>query len=74
MTKQKKLRITRPAQENRNYKEVYGIDIPHDIAIFYKDCYFTPEKTELGILLISGTKFNLQIKDIEPVDLEIFKE
>lgn len=66
---QLKIRVIRPQQVSRNYKAVYGITIPEDIAIFFKDVSFTVNKIEQGILLSSGTNF----KDRTEIDLENYK-
>lgn len=67
---QSKLRVIKPSQPTRGLNEIYGVTIPKKIAVFYKDTYFTVNKTHEGILLISGTHFK-QIK--EDVDLEQYK-
>jgi len=66
---QTKIRVIRPAQPKRGYEKVFGVTIPKEIAIFYKDVSFTVNKTEDGILLISGTNF----KDRQEINLEDYK-
>lgn len=67
---QTKMRVIRPAQPERGYKKIYGISIPDKIGVLFENTYFTVNKTEEGILLISGTHF----KDIKgDVNLEQFK-
>ncbi len=66
---QTKIRVIRPAQPKRGYDDVFGITIPKEIAIFFKDVSFEVNKTEDGILLVSGTSF----KDKQEIDLEDYK-
>ena len=66
---QTKLRIIRPAQPKKGYEEVWGITIPKNTAIFFKNTRFVVSKTNEGILLQSGTYF----KDKKEIDLEKYK-
>lgn len=67
---QRKLRIIKPAQVNATV--AYGITIPPNISIFYKETYFSVSKIDEGILLTSGTK-TYSKEEIEKIDLEDFK-
>lgn len=68
---QRKLRIIKSEQSNST--AAYGITIPPDIAIFFKEVYFTVVKTGNTILLTSGTHISESIKNTDNVTLEDFK-
>lgn len=67
---QTKLRIIRPQQPERGYKPIFGITIPDNVAMFFKNTYFSISKTNEGIMLISGTSFKNQKNEI---DLEKYR-
>ena len=68
---QRKLRVIKPKQETST--EAYGITIPPDIAMFFKEVYFTVIRSGNTILLTSGTHFSESIKNTDNVTLEDFK-
>ena len=68
---QRKLRVIKTKQTTAT--EAHGITIPPDIAIFFKDVYFTVIKSGNTILLTSGTHFSDIIRDTGNVSLEDFK-
>ena len=57
--RQKKLRVIRPAQPNRGFDKLWGINIPEDIAVLFKNTHFTITKSGTSIILTSGTKVTL---------------
>ena len=65
---QRKIRLIKSKQKKAS--EAYGITIPPEIVNFYKDAYFTIERTGTGIILTSGTH-NKQID--ESLTLENFR-
>lgn len=71
---QKKLRVIRPSQTAYGYNEVWGINIPKDVAIFFKSVYFTINRSGTSIILTSGTKIAYteeQINDYQFEDCKI---
>lgn len=68
--RQIKLRVIKSSTDTQTV--VYGVTIPHNVALFYPETYFTVSRTDDGIKLTSGTKFN-DIKNIKNIDLEKFK-
>ena len=68
---QRKLRLIKSEQYNST--AAFGITIPPNIAIFFKDVYFSVLKSGNTILLTSGTHYSEAIKNSENVTLEDFK-
>ena len=54
-------------------KKVYGITIPHDVAIFFKDVLFSIEKSGASIVLHSGCSLKPTKEEVESFDFETLK-
>ena len=66
---QRKLRVIKPEQIDSTI--AYGITIPPDIAIFFREVYFTITKTGNTIILTSGTHYSDIIKSIKNTDVKL---
>ena len=67
---QRKLRLIKPGQENAS--EVWGITIPPNISILFKNVCFQVTQSGNSIILTSGTKININ-QDVKGYDLENFR-
>jgi len=54
---------------HNNDEPVYGVTIPQDVAIFFKETHFHVEKSGNSILLQSGTNVQLTKQDVDNFDL-----
>ena len=68
--RQRKIRLGKTKQDNAT--EAYVITIPPEIALFYKDTYFTVLNMGDKITLASGTYMKDMI-DVDNLSLENFK-
>ena len=66
-----KLRIIKSSTDTQS--TVFGVTIPSELVLFYSGTYFTPIKVDNGILLISGTKNDIQKLQFQNIDLEYFR-
>jgi hypothetical protein len=67
---QRKLRLIKPSQDKAS--EVYGITIPPNISILFKNVFFQVAQSGTSIILTSGTKITIN-QDVKGYDLESFK-
>jgi hypothetical protein len=71
-----KLRMLKTEQKDIFSHVVFGITIPHEIAIFFKNCYFDVEKSGTSIVLTSGANINPAFEELKNYKYEdcIIKE
>ena len=67
---QRKLRLIKPSQDKAS--EVYGITIPPDISILFKNVFFSVTQSGTSIILTSGTKIMIN-QDVKNYDLKDFQ-
>jgi len=57
-------------QSKNKAKEVFGLTIPAEIAIFFEGCHFTIEKSGTCIIAVSGASVNPTKEQVEAFNFE----
>ena len=63
---QYKLRAIRQSKS----KKVYGLTVPVQVSVFFKECFFTVEKSGASIVFTSGTSLIPTKEEIKNFNIE----